>query len=107
MPDSKDLDRLDAAVEKLTDAINELRRLFVQASTASEHRDQNVARNLASIEALRGRLESVEQWKAAAMVKLGAIVFAGAVIVTGLLQQFVPKPPVVVQPAPAAAPAHP
>lgn len=111
MADSKDLDRLDAAVEKLADAISELKQLFVQASTTSKHRDEAVARNLAMIEAMRGRVETLEQWKAGAMVKLAAIVFAGAVVATGLLQQIVSKPapaPVIVQPATHPAPAsHP
>lgn len=101
---ASDHDRLTTAVDRLNEVVTELGKAVARLDAHSGQTSAATAQNRALIEQLRNRIDTLEQWKASAMVKLAAMVFAAAVLATVALQQLARTPaPVVIQQAPATA----
>lgn len=100
-----DHDRLTTAVDRLNEVVTELGKAVARLDAHSGQTSASTAQNRALIEQLRTRIDTLEQWRASAMVKLAAMVFAAAALATVALQQIAkPVAPVVIQQAPPSAP---
>lgn len=104
---SNETDRLYRVVDELGRDVKELTIAVNRFSGSNDLLRDQVGRATKLGDELRARVESIEQWKQGAAVKLALAVFVGGLLLTAVVNQFMASKPIYVAPQNPSAQARP